>query len=81
MQLEKVLAFNGRTLFGYNILLLILQIKKQHCFPYKSTTNRSFHMKAHVLKHTLCEPNDITVLSPVNQIVCAKSTSCVPGLR
>ena len=30
-------------------------------------------MKAHVLKHTVCAPNDITVLSPAHQSLCAKA--------
>jgi len=32
-------------------------------------------MKAHVLKHTVCAPNDITVLPPANQ------SKCVQGLK
>ena len=30
-------------------------------------------MKAHVLKHTVCAPNDKTVLSPANQSTCVKA--------
>jgi len=30
-------------------------------------------MKAHVLKHNVCAPNDITVLPPANQSTCAKT--------
>jgi len=29
-------------------------------------------MKAYVLKHAVCAPNDITVLPPANQSTCAK---------
>jgi len=30
-------------------------------------------MKAHVLKHTVCAPSDITVLPPANHSPCAKA--------
>jgi len=36
-------------------------------------------MKAHVLKHTVCAPNDITVLPPANHSTCAKRTVCAPN--
>jgi len=30
-------------------------------------------MKTHVLKYTVCAPNDVTVLPPANHSTCAKA--------
>ena len=38
-------------------------------------------MKAHVLKHTVCAPKDITVLSPANQSTCAKDHRACQALN
>ena len=46
---------------------IVDEMYKIYCFPRISTTNKSYLMKAHALKHSVYASKDITVLSPANQ--------------